>query len=90
MTAQTHQHHYRLIFMDSNMPDISGASLAKSLKHKHVTGEVEYACLMVGVVDLDSLAEEKKFNNIGVVEVIRKPLMFAEIRRITEKYQLTP
>ena len=72
------------------MPDISGASLAKSLKHKHATGEVEYACLMVGVVDLDSLAEEKKFNNIGVVEVIRKPLMFAEIRRITEKYQLTP
>ena len=72
------------------MPDISGANLAKSLKHKHITGDVEYPCLMVGMVDLDSLSEEEKFLNLGVADVIRKPLMFAEIRRIAEKYILTP
>jgi FixJ family two-component response regulator len=56
------------------------------LQRSQVLDEVTNLPVIVALVDSADSKEAVQFRNLGIIDVLAKPVMFAQIWNITQKY----
>jgi len=74
---------YDLILMDLAMPGFSGHDIVKALKE---SGEIESKNIVIITASSKS-DEESGLLDIGVKEILRKPVSIPDIKKLVEKYK---
>ena len=74
---------YDLIFLDFEMPEITGLELAKIIKQKSPKAKV---VLITGY----DLIEGFMVSSVGADEFLTKPLEIEKIKAVLEKYSVNP
>jgi CheY-like chemotaxis protein len=81
------EHTYDLVFLDTDMPGMSGYDATKELRHheKEQTDE-DHSTIVIGLIESAAEVEQREWLASGMNHYLRKPARFSQLREMITKH----
>lgn len=74
---------YEILFLDISMPDMDGFEVTKIIKEKF---KQEERPIIIALTANSSDEDKEKYLNVGMIDLLPKPIQIQELKNIIEKY----
>ena len=81
-----HQHHYDLVLMDCQMPEMDGFTAAREIRRKEASGELPQRHTIVALTANALEGDRERCLEAGMDDYLAKPLQPEKLHEVLRKY----